>query len=76
MTAAMSHRKVMPAVDVQRDAEGGVTADVVDHFLCCGGLPEQQQRQQRDYAWDGGRFRQVDGPTVWATRATSPTCRS
>jgi hypothetical protein len=45
--------------------EGGVTAEVVDIFLCCGSLPEQQHRQHRDYAWQDGRFRQVGGPTVW-----------
>jgi hypothetical protein len=46
-------------------AGGRVNADVGDFFTCCGDNPDSSQHQWRTYGWDGTRFVQVGGPTVF-----------
>lgn len=51
--------------DIGVRAVGGITADVSDIIACCGTPTSRVQHQTREYAWNGTRFAQVGGPTVW-----------
>ncbi|MEU2612847.1 hypothetical protein ABZ570_14905 [Micromonospora sp. NPDC007271] len=44
-------------------ADGRIRVRVADGQACCGTPGWMPQRQWRTYAWSGGRFRQVEGPT-------------
>ncbi|WP_422770942.1 hypothetical protein ACN28C_30540 [Plantactinospora sp. WMMC1484] len=44
---------------------GGIVADVTDMIACCGVPASRERRQQREYGWDGTRFTQVGGATIW-----------
>ncbi|MDG4754364.1 hypothetical protein O7630_25825 [Micromonospora sp. WMMD718] len=46
---------------------GEVRAHVADIQPCCGTPEWTPQRQWRTYAWNGERFRQVDGPKKFGT---------
>ena len=51
--------------DIAVRTAGGITADVSDMIACCDTPKSREQHQTREYAWNGTRFAQVGGPTVW-----------
>ncbi len=58
--------------DIGVRAEGGITADVSDMVACCDTPVSREQHQQREYGWNGTKFAQLGGPTVFGdpTRVT------
>ncbi|MBB5871038.1 hypothetical protein F4553_004417 [Allocatelliglobosispora scoriae] len=44
-------------------AGGGLRVDMQNVSGCCDVSPEVVQRQQRDYAWNGREYVQIEGPT-------------
>jgi hypothetical protein len=51
--------------DIRVRAQGGITADVSDLIACCETPVSQEQHQQREYGWNGTKFAQLGGPTVF-----------
>jgi hypothetical protein len=54
--------------DVAAGPDGSVRVEVGDGYVCCGADPKAAQRQWRGYRYQGGEFRQVDGPTTFPSR--------
>ncbi|GAB3860406.1 hypothetical protein ACFPIJ_27760 [Dactylosporangium cerinum] len=55
--------------DITARDGGGVVADVSDTIACCGSSPDDERHQQREYGWDGTKFRQLAGPTAFGDPA-------
>ncbi|GIF68477.1 hypothetical protein Ais01nite_65120 [Asanoa ishikariensis] len=51
--------------DIRVRAQGGITADVSDMIACCDTPVSREQHQQRAYRWNGTKFTQLGGPTVF-----------
>jgi hypothetical protein len=51
--------------DITVRPQGGIIADVSDIVACCDTPVSREQHQNREYAWDGTKFAQVGGPTVY-----------
>ncbi|MFF5235488.1 hypothetical protein [Dactylosporangium sp. NPDC000521] len=51
--------------DISARTGGGIVADVSDSIACCGASPSSERHQQREYGWDGTKFRQLAGPSVF-----------
>ncbi|MET7400999.1 hypothetical protein ABZS66_46720 [Dactylosporangium sp. NPDC005572] len=48
---------------------GGIVAEVSDFIACCGTEPGAERHQFREYGWEGGKFRQLAGPTAFGDPA-------
>jgi len=55
--------------DISARDGGGIVADVSDTVACCGKPSSEERHQRREYGWDGTRFRQLAGPTLYGDPA-------
>ncbi|WP_238012031.1 hypothetical protein KZZ52_52455 [Dactylosporangium sp. AC04546] len=55
--------------DITARDGGGIIADISDFVACCGQSPDEERHQDREYGWDGTKFKQVAGPTVFGDPA-------
>lgn len=55
--------------DIKARDGGGIVAGVTDFIACCGSNPDDERHQQREYGWDGTKFRQLGGPASYGDPA-------